>query len=118
MAATATAASKALPPERSTSRPAWVASGWALLTIPRVPTAGPGCGAGVEKALSGGGVERRVIAAGGSLDWQAARERRNSEPRSAGGRVDKEVLPKETETLAQGFHSTRQRSPTARMGTR
>src|SRR5215207_10222310 len=38
-AATATAASKALPPASRTSRPARVASGWAELTIPFVPTA-------------------------------------------------------------------------------
>src|SRR5215211_3961073 len=38
-AATATAASKALPPSSRTSRPARVASGWAELTIPFVPTA-------------------------------------------------------------------------------
>src|SRR5215212_11794730 len=35
----ATAASKALPPSSRTSRPARVASGWAELTIPFVPTA-------------------------------------------------------------------------------
>src|ERR687898_1563273 len=39
VAATATAASKALPPSSRTSRPARVASGWAELTIPFVPTA-------------------------------------------------------------------------------
>src|ERR671916_1438020 len=38
-AATATAASKALPPSLRTSRPACVASGWAELTIPFVPSA-------------------------------------------------------------------------------
>src|SRR5918993_3221712 len=38
-AATATAASKPLPPSSRTSRPACVASGWAELTIPLVPTA-------------------------------------------------------------------------------
>src|SRR5215210_6346126 len=38
-AATATAASKSLPPSSRTSRPARVASGWAELTIPFVPTA-------------------------------------------------------------------------------
>ena len=36
----ATAASKALPPARSTSSPAWVASAWALLTMPWVPPRG------------------------------------------------------------------------------
>src|SRR5262249_52937992 len=40
VAATATAASKALPPASRISRPAWVASGCAELIIPRVPTAG------------------------------------------------------------------------------
>src|SRR5215211_699639 len=39
-AATATAASKAFPPSWRISRPALVASGWAELTIPLVPTAG------------------------------------------------------------------------------
>src|SRR5215210_6091071 len=39
VAATATAASNALPPSSRTSRPARVASGWAELTIPFVPTA-------------------------------------------------------------------------------
>src|SRR5215217_3570054 len=39
-APTATAASNALPPSASTSRPDCVASGWAELTIPEAPTAG------------------------------------------------------------------------------
>src|SRR5215204_3481388 len=39
-AETATAASKAFPPASRTSSPARVASGWAVLTIPLVPTAG------------------------------------------------------------------------------
>src|SRR5947209_4633514 len=40
VAATATAASKALPPASRMSSPACVANGWAELTIPRLPTAG------------------------------------------------------------------------------
>src|SRR5262245_7538735 len=40
VADTVTAASKALPPASRISSPAWVASGCAVLTIPRVPTAG------------------------------------------------------------------------------
>src|SRR6516225_731130 len=40
VAATATAASKALPPASKTSSPAWVASGCAVLIIPCLPTAG------------------------------------------------------------------------------
>jgi hypothetical protein len=39
-AATATAASNALPPARRISIPACEASSWALLTIPRVPVTG------------------------------------------------------------------------------
>ena len=39
VAPTATAASTAVPPERSTSRPATVASGWGEATIPRRPRA-------------------------------------------------------------------------------
>jgi hypothetical protein len=40
VAATATAASKALPPASSISNPACVASGWAELIMPCLPTAG------------------------------------------------------------------------------
>src|SRR3712207_3307368 len=61
-AATATAASKALPPSSRTSRPACVASGWAELTIPFVPTAaragvllvaGPSRSSGLATVLGG-----------------------------------------------------------------
>jgi hypothetical protein len=64
-AATATAASKALPPFWSTSSPARVASGWAELTMPLVPragrvgvflVAGPSTGSGSDSAARAGAV--------------------------------------------------------------
>jgi len=46
------------------------------------------------------------VIATGALDWQAARESRSREPQNADGQVDKEVLPKERRTLAQGFFTS------------
>src|SRR5918998_3033794 len=72
-AAAATAASKAFPPSARISRPAFVASGWAELTIPFVPTAGrvdvfllagpsTGLGAGSSaRARSAGSVGSSVV---------------------------------------------------------
>src|SRR5215210_1202377 len=67
-AAIATAASKALPPASRTSRPARVASGWAELTIPFVPTAArvgvlllAGPSRGSDPATVAGGVGSTVV---------------------------------------------------------
>jgi hypothetical protein len=67
-AATATAASAALPPACSSLRPASAARGWLQDTMPRVPYTGERLTGSVGKAIRGAG-GRTARGTGGEVVW-------------------------------------------------